>query len=152
MEIRRAALCDLPLVMEVRQTFLREVIGAEIEPAYQNATKDYVERHLADGSLLCYFLEEQETLLSFCMLSLYETLPLPGYVTGRTGLLLNVYTPPEARKRGHAETLLRAVIQEAKRLGLEKLNLSFTDAGRPLYQKLGFQPQQREMTLSLLKE
>jgi GNAT superfamily N-acetyltransferase len=66
----------------------------------------------------------------------------------RRGNLLNVYVEPEHRRRGVARALVLAALDwcRSQRLGLVILHAS--EAGRPLYEALGFQAS-NEMRLSL---
>jgi len=48
-----------------------------------------------------------------------------------------------------AYQLLTKLFAEAKRLGVEKILLDFTDDGYPLYKKTGFEKLEREMVLKL---
>jgi GNAT superfamily N-acetyltransferase len=57
---------------------------------------------------------------------------------GRHAIVLNVYTEPAWRRRGVAEALMRHVIRWAEEERLDRLVLHASDAGRALYQRLGF--------------
>jgi GNAT superfamily N-acetyltransferase len=56
--------------------------------------------------------------------------------------VLGIYsfaTLPEERRRGYGEALLRAAVAyEQRRTGVERLVLQSTEAGQPLYKRLGF--------------
>lgn len=74
-------------------------------------------------------------------------------ITGKTATILNVFTYPEYRRKGIAAKLLNMAISEAKAMNISCLELSATDSGRPLYEKLGFvlkQTKYPEMRLRLL--
>lgn len=60
--------------------------------------------------------------------------PAHSYVT-------NLYTAPNYRRRGIAQALMIAVLQQAAALGEYWSVLVASEAGLPLYQKLGYQPQ-----------
>lgn len=60
--------------------------------------------------------------------------------------ILNVYTEIEHRNRGLARTLTLAAIDEARRRGVRVVTLHASDAGRRLYERLGF-VQTNEMRL-----
>jgi GNAT superfamily N-acetyltransferase len=53
-------------------------------------------------------------------------------------LLVNVYTEPQWRRRGIARQLVIALMQWASDKGADQLVLHASDAGRPLYESLGF--------------
>jgi GNAT superfamily N-acetyltransferase len=48
-------------------------------------------------------------------------------------------TPPEHQRKGMGRALLSQVIADYRRRGVERFHLGATEAGRPLYESLGFQ-------------
>ena len=54
------------------------------------------------------------------------------------GDVLNMYTIPEARRRGISKMILLGLIDEAQRQGVSKLALHTTVAGERLYRSVGF--------------
>jgi GNAT superfamily N-acetyltransferase len=59
---------------------------------------------------------------------------------GRQGLIVNVFTEPEWRKRGLAQLLMEQIIVWSREQQLDGLVLHASDDGRALYEKLGFVP------------
>jgi len=55
-------------------------------------------------------------------------------------LVVNVYTEPEFRGQGLARALMGVLMKWATALGLDRVVLHASDAGRPLYVSLGFGP------------
>ena len=62
----------------------------------------------------------------------------PGAPHGREAIVLNVYTEPAWRGRGVSDRLMRQVIAWAGDAGIHTLVLHASEAGRPLYERLGF--------------
>jgi GNAT superfamily N-acetyltransferase len=75
-------------------------------------------------------------------------LPRPETL-GPEAIVLNVYTDPAFRRRGLAEKLMEHVIDWAREAGIGRLVLHASTAGRPLYEKLGFE-QTNEMRFTRL--
>ena len=61
-----------------------------------------------------------------------------GITTGKLGLLINVFTEPEWRRRGVAMLLMQRAIDWSREQRIDRLILHASDAGRPLYAKMGF--------------
>jgi len=61
-----------------------------------------------------------------------EVMPVP--------LVVNVYTERESRGQGVARALMRVVMKWASAVGSDRVVLHASDAGRPLYTSLGFDP------------
>lgn len=72
-----------------------------------------------------------------------EILPRPGpdgglLRMGPQGLIMNVYVEKPWRRQGVAESLMRHMIEFAKKGGIPSLVLHASESGRPLYERLGF--------------
>ena len=59
-------------------------------------------------------------------------------LVGREGLVLNVYVDPAHRHKGVARRLMDTIIRWAPGVGIVRLVLHASPAGRPLYESLGF--------------
>lgn len=60
------------------------------------------------------------------------------------GYIMNVWTHPDHRRRGLARRLMETVLAEARRREIKVTALHASDAGRALYEQLGYR-QSREM-------
>ena len=94
------------------------------------------------NSLLAYVAEENEDIVSTVYMVITEKPGNPHFLSGKTGLLLNVYTKSAFRRQGLAGSLINMAIEDAKRLDMAHIELNATTAGYPLYQKLGFVEEQ----------
>jgi GNAT superfamily N-acetyltransferase len=66
----------------------------------------------------------------------------------RRAWVLNVYTEPDFRRRGLARRVMETIAAWCAAQGLSRVFLHASDAGRPLYESLGFEPT-NEMKLGL---
>ncbi len=57
---------------------------------------------------------------------------------GRLGVIINVFTEPEWRRRGVAAMLLRRLIEWTRAEQIDRVILHASDEGRSLYERLGF--------------
>lgn len=60
---------------------------------------------------------------------------------------MNVWTNKDYRRQGIAEKLVTMLIEEARGRGVSEISLDATEAGRPLYRKLGFVESGENMTM-----
>ena len=60
---------------------------------------------------------------------------------GPVGWVGTIFVAPDRRREGLGDALTRAVIDDLESRGCRTLVLTATDAGRPLYERLGFQAQ-----------
>jgi GNAT superfamily N-acetyltransferase len=72
----------------------------------------------------------------------------PGEIHAKRAWILNMYTEPRARRRAIAKQLLQTMIAWCRAGGFRAVSLHASDAGRPLYEAVGFQAS-NEMALKL---
>lgn len=96
---------------------------------------------------------DQTTLIAFdgdhpiaCATLCCKTcIPTLGHPTGRRAHLMNVYTAEGYRRQGIARGLVLALHGEAAQRGVTEITLDATDAGRRLYEALGYQASDEAM-------
>ena len=66
--------------------------------------------------------------------------PNPYCPRGRTVRLANVVTVPDRRGRGHGTHVVRDVVEWARSIDADRVDLSATPDGQRLYERLGFEP------------
>lgn len=149
MNYRVLHLADLEHFLELRMEFLLSYQDVPQTEAFQIMTENYLRKHMETEDLLLLAAEEEGSLVAACMVCFYETCPMVDNPSGKYGELRNVYTKPAYRRKGISEKLVRMALEKAKERGVTKMRLHYTDDGLPLYQKLGFIPEERYMEKDL---
>jgi GNAT superfamily N-acetyltransferase len=149
MEIRKATVEDAEILTQNRVAFVSDAVGKQVDSLLEERIRTYFNDHLGDSSLLCYLAEENGEIIVACALCIYTIIPRPVCPNGKCGLLVNVNTRKDYRRRGIATRMLKALFEEAKQMGVERIELDYTEDGYPLYQSLGFQKLEHQMALSL---
>ncbi|MDD3224130.1 MAG: GNAT family N-acetyltransferase [Clostridium sp.] len=149
MEIRKIKSSDIDILIDNRLEFVCSIRNVKNIEEFRIHTRRYIEKHLEDNSLIAFIAVDNGKIVSSSILCIYETLPVPSCLNGKTGLLLNVYTLKEYRHQGLAGRLLIKIVEEAKKLEVVKIQLDYTDDGYQLYKKMGFKRLDREMILKL---
>jgi GNAT superfamily N-acetyltransferase len=72
--------------------------------------------------------------------TLEQGVPNPYCIHGRTVRLSNLFTLPEDRGSGYGTSLVRDVIDWARSINADRVDLSATPPGRSIYEKVGFIP------------
>ena len=141
MEFLKAGTDDINDLTQLRLEYLLEDYG-EISRDRLGLIADslpgYFSRHL-NADLFAFLCREDGTAAGCCLLYISEKPANPTFINGRTGSVLNVYTRPQFRRRGIAGKLMRMLLSEAGRLGLDFVELKSTDVGYPLYKSVGFE-------------
>lgn len=149
MEFRKANGNDVNKLVEIRRAFLQSALGSGGNEEFGEAIRAYLTEYLPKGDAVVWLAEDKGKIVSCAMLSLYTELPTLKNPTGKTACLHNVFTDPDYRRQGLAEKIVRNCIQSAREWGAGRVCLGATEAGKPLYEKLGFQIQENEMRLGI---
>ena len=80
-----------------------------------------------------------EDIISCAFLLIVEKPMSPSFITGKTGIILNVYTKPEWRKKGYAKKLMTMLLEDATVQGVSVIELKATEDGYSLYKSVGFE-------------
>lgn len=153
MNIRKATIDDIVLLIKLRIDYLitdMEKLTTQEENAIRAQLKTYYEKHI-NQDFLAILAENDSKVMAAAFLVITEKPANPTFITGKTGTLLNVLTYPEYRRMGLATKVVTKVIDEATQLGVSSIDLSATEDGKPLYEKLGFkEPKYTSMKLKLV--
>jgi len=126
-------------------------VPEELFESFQTKTLDRLGKALASGDYFGWLVSERnapQKIIAGAGVIIREVPPFPirhkdGEITiaeGRQGLIVNVFTEPEWRRRGLAKLLMNTIIAWSRDQNLDSLVLHASDDGRALYEKLGFVP------------
>jgi ribosomal protein S18 acetylase RimI-like enzyme len=156
MKIYKAGLNDIEDLVQLRVDYLRMDKGKlsdEEEKAIRSQSKIYFAKHIHSGDFLAFIAQIDGKIASAAFLLVQDRPAIPPSMTGITGTLFNVITYPEYRKRGIASRIVQTIIREAEDMGLSSIDLSSTEEGKTLYEKIGFvAPTYTSMNLKLKKK
>ncbi len=152
MVIRKATRQDIDRLVQLRLDYLTEDEGP-MPPADREKIVlqlgQYFEAHIG-RDFVAVLAEKNGEILSSAYMVVCERPANPLFITGKTGVLLNVLTYPAYRRRGIATKVLQRIIAEAKQMEVAVIDLFATEKGEPVYRKLGFrEPAHRAMRLFL---
>jgi len=137
--VRRATADDVATLVDLRFAFVTEFAPDEGDDAAARASvAEYLGRALRSEEFLAWLVVDGDTVVATGGMVVYERMMRSkGAGVGHEGYILNVYTLPDHRRRGHAERMMQALLECARERGI-RLTLVATDDGTPLYEKLGF--------------
>lgn len=138
--IRLATLDDLDTIIYHRRSMFLEMGVPQTSVSSQEATfRPWLIRHMQDGSYLGWLATYQTQVVAGAGLWLHSWLPGPFSPEGVRGYICNVFTNPEHRGHRIARGLVQACIDECQRRRLTVVALHASNAGRPIYEKMGFE-------------
>jgi GNAT superfamily N-acetyltransferase len=149
--VRPATAADVETIVAQRRAMIADM--GEQDQARLDAMAaealPWLERNMADGDYLTWLAVAPDgSIAAGVGLWLMEWPPTARDLSARRGMILNVYTAPEHRRRGLARRLVETTLDWCRANGIQIVILHASDDGRPLYVTLGFQPT-NEMRLLL---
>lgn len=96
-------------------------------------------------------VEVDDKIVSVAMLCYIHRPPHPVFISGNTGLLMNVLTDIDYRRRGYGIEAVKVLIEKAKTLRLDYITLQATSDGKYLYEALEFVKFEQEFDEMRLK-
>lgn len=139
--IRRVEVNEIAVMTDYRIAYLTELQG-EREKAYKEKLREelqaFFKQTMAEGSFFALQADYQGQVLAFGGMVIKK---IPGDFNQSSyleGDILNMYTIPEARRKGISSMILTRLLKEAKEMGITKVALHTSKDGEPLYRKFGF--------------
>jgi len=141
LQTRVATVADVTLIASHRKAMFAAMGGIEesvLEEMRRNC-EPWLRRMMRDGKYCGWIAFEDGTPIASAGLLLLDWPPHPLDPAGEVrGYLLNVFVESAYRRLGLARQLVEACMQEARQRGIRVISLHASDAGRPLYETLGF--------------
>lgn len=139
--IRRATLDDVPTILFQRCAMFSEMGSGtpeEIE-TMKHAFEPWLRQKMAEDRYLGWFaITNDGEIAAGAGLWLMEWPPTVIEPNARRAYMLNVFTHPEHRRQGLAHRLTQTIIDWCRTNGCHLLLLHASDAGRPVYESMGF--------------
>jgi ribosomal protein S18 acetylase RimI-like enzyme len=121
-----------------------EAMGSTAEPALDAMSRSFelwVARMIEADMYAGWITEDAGQPVASAGILVLDWPPHPLDPTGEhRGYLLNVFVAPAYRQRGLAHALVAMCMEEARRRRLRVVALHSSDAGRAIYEELGFRP------------
>jgi len=113
-----------------------DVSGSE----WKQSCLDDLERGIAQGVIIGAVVDHEErgTLVAGGLLQIHERLATPRFLKGTFGYLGSIAVERSRRRQGLGTRVVARLIEEARDLGLERVELHATDDGEGVYRALGF--------------
>lgn len=150
---RRATLGDIPELIKLKLALLDELNVNEDKTKLDTLKKElekFFEDHIGTTEFISWLVEYDGEIIATSGLLLWKVPPRYDCLHGRYGYISNMYTVPEFRKNGISTELLKRLIEDAKKLNIDILNLHATKDGIQMYRRFGFtDPIDPEIELNL---
>ena len=152
MEFRFADAQDIGRLISSRMDTLRAVHHLGPEASFDEEFTEASRRFFLEGNQSTVLVLDGDRVAGCATLCYLEMMPTVSHPTGRRAHLMNVYTDPARRRQGIAFRMVSMLIAQAWERGVTEISLDATEAGRPLYRKLGFRDSEECMVLARKQE
>jgi len=150
--LRRATVEDIDLLVELRDVMWREIAEGmelgDVSEALGN-TREYFEAAVPSGDYVCLLAESDDRVVGVGGMVVYRKPSQPLSPAGVEGYILNMLTVDKWRGKGVASAIMRELLAFAREAGAGLVWLRATEAGRHVYEKVGFAENPRYMQLKL---
>ncbi len=154
MHMREASKMDIPFMAAHHRKMFEEIWeekGRQIDPAsareLENAYTQKLEADLQSGTCRAWVIEDRKTVVSSGAITVVCLVPVPSDLSSKVAYVHSMYTEKSHRNRKCAQRIIYNMIAYCKSAGIKRIQLHASDAGQPVYQKLGFQPAPDTMRL-----
>lgn len=137
----KAGIEELDLLVNLRISYLLEDNGTIPQDKLAKISEklpDYFRRHL-NKDCFVYVAKSENEIVSCCFLIVSEKPSNFSFINGVVGTVMNVYTNPFYRRKGLAGKLLKMLLVDSEKMGLDFVELKATDTGYNLYKSIGFE-------------
>jgi ribosomal protein S18 acetylase RimI-like enzyme len=148
--VREAGPADIAILVHHRVAMFRDMgaLPAQQERELELRSADWMRDALPRGEYLAWVAEDgadPPAIIGGAGVQVRPILPRPDPAAqdvdaGPEALVVNVYVEPAWRRRGVAEAVMRALLEDLAARGIRRVVLHTSDDGRPLYERLGFAP------------
>lgn len=141
MIFEKATINDIEELTDLRIAYLQEDGGdmdKKVLHTIEAELPHYFAAHL-NHDITVYIARSEEEIAACAFLLVVEKPMSPAFITGKTGIVLNVYTRPKYRHKGYAKHLMNMLLEDASKLDLSYVELKATEDGYGLYKSLGFE-------------
>jgi len=121
-------------IWEQQGEHLEATRAIEIEKAYTNK----LETELKSGICKAWVIEDEGKFISSGAITFVSFVPNPSDLSSKVAYLHSMYTEESHRNQKCAQRILNKIIDHCKSQGVKRITLNASDAGKPMYEKIGF--------------
>jgi len=136
-DIKQLAVHHRKMFEEIWENKGQKLEGAKankIEKAYSEKLK----KEIPAGSCKAWVVKYDNQLVASGAISILSFVPVPNDINHNIAYLHSMYTEKDFRGRKLSQQIIQRAIQYCKESGITRIVLNASDAGKPIYEKLGF--------------
>jgi N-acetylglutamate synthase-like GNAT family acetyltransferase len=154
--LREATERDIPRLGVHHRKMFEEILkkkGESTDPsipkALERAYAKKLKQELTDGSCKAWVIEHKNRIVASGAITIASLVPTPKDLSSSVAYLHSMYTEKGYRNKYFANFIVQRAIRFCRDNGIKRIFLNASEAGRPIYQKLGFCTAPEMMRLSI---
>ena len=145
MNVQEADLDDIPIlavhhrkmfeeIWEQKGLWIEIVIAKELESAYLNK----ITKQIPEGFCKAWIIKHDDQIITSGAITIVTFVPVPSDLNHNIAYLHSMYTRKAYRHQKCAESIVKKAVEYCERNGKNRVVLNASDAGKPIYEKIGF--------------
>ena len=130
-------------IWEQKGLFIEKVRAKELETAYS----EKIIKQLPEGICKAWVIKTDNKIIASGAITIVSFVPVPSDINHKIAYLHSMYTEKEYRNKKCAQKIVNMAIRYCQQNGISRVVLNASDAGRPIYDKIGFMPSPETMRL-----
>ncbi len=115
-----------------------QLLDAVKAEAIEKAYLEKIEKQIPEGTCLAWLVQDGEQTVASGAITIASLVPVPNDTNHTVAYLHSMYTEKDYRGRKLARQIITQAVTYCRTRGIRRIILNASDAGRPLYEKLGF--------------
>jgi GNAT superfamily N-acetyltransferase len=154
MNFREATGNDIPQLAIHHRRMFEEIWGKRgqmIEASKSERMEEVyrlkLEQQFADGTCKAWVIENNNSLMASGAITIVSFVPTPDDFSHQVGYLHSMYTEKAFRRNRFANRIVERIIEYCKTKGIKRVILIASEAGKPIYERIGFRSAPETMKL-----
>jgi len=151
-----ATIKDIPVLVSHHRLMFEEIYRLKGETVEKSKLEEMdfayefkLKKQIEDEMCTAWLIRVNDIVVSSGAVSLVTMVPVPFDINTSVAYIHSIYTVPKFRGNGFAGIILNSIIEYCKSKSVKRVQLSASDAGKHLYEKIGFKPMPSSMMLFL---
>jgi GNAT superfamily N-acetyltransferase len=145
MQLREAGERDIPQLGLHHRKMFEEIwekkgknIDISIYKKIERAYAQKLKKEFLSGICKAWVIESENKIVASGAISIVSFVPTPDDLSSSIAYLHSMYTEKEYRNNHFANHIIKKAVQYCKENRIKRIILTASDAGRPIYEKIGF--------------
>lgn len=154
--IREATVSDISLLAIHHRKMFEEIWenkGEDLDSSrFVEIETSYIKKlqsQLQDGSCKAWVIEDEQRIIASGAISIVSFVPTPQDLSSNVAYLHSMYTEKDQRNNHCAKRIIEQALRYCKAHGIKRIILNASEAGRPIYERIGFRSAPETMRLLL---